>query len=184
MKLNTDRIVSLSAMVVGLGSLFTIVYQTYLTREAQHASVMPYLMVDLNSNEQGVFIVLTNNGIGPALIEDIRVRYQGREIEGDPYTFYLGLRGDSALDVNQITPGRLVPAGAAIPMVGVPGRGPHSQTFARDVLRLFEIAEVPRSWYVGAGAAGPDKAVIEIVYASVYGERWRLRSDRMVPEHL
>jgi hypothetical protein len=183
-KFNTDRIVSLSAMVVGLGSLFTIVYQTYLTREAQHASVMPYLMVDLNSNEQGVFVVLGNNGIGPALIEDIRVRYEGREIEGDPYAFYTGLRGDSALDVNQITPGRLIPAGASIPMLGVPGRNPRSQKFVAEMLRLFDIAAVPRSWYAGVGAVGTDKAVIEITYRSVYGERWQLRSDRMVPERL
>ena len=35
MRLNTDRVVSLSAMIVGLGSLFIIVYQTALLRE-QH----------------------------------------------------------------------------------------------------------------------------------------------------
>jgi hypothetical protein len=29
-----------------------------------------------------------------------------------------------------------------------------------------------------------DRAVLEIDYASVYGERWRLRSDRVVPEPL
>ena len=38
MKFNTDRIVSLSAMGVGIGSLFIIVYQTHLMRQAQHAS--------------------------------------------------------------------------------------------------------------------------------------------------
>jgi hypothetical protein len=32
LKVNTDRIVSLSAMVVGVGSLFTVLYQTHLTR--------------------------------------------------------------------------------------------------------------------------------------------------------
>ena len=33
----------LNAMVVGIGSLFVILYETQLTRQAQHASVMPYL---------------------------------------------------------------------------------------------------------------------------------------------
>lgn len=184
MKLNTDRIVSLSAMLVGIGSLFTIVYQTALTRQAQHAAVMPYLMIDLNSNDQGGFIVLSNTGIGPALIEDIRVRYQGREIEGDPYEFYTGLRGDSGLDVNKITPGRLIPAGTTISMLGIAGSGVRARKFVAEILHLFDIAEVPRSWYVGSGASGTEKAVIEITYASVYGDRWRMRSDRTVPERL
>jgi hypothetical protein len=32
MKWNTDRIVSLSAMIVGVGSLFIVLYQTALIR--------------------------------------------------------------------------------------------------------------------------------------------------------
>jgi hypothetical protein len=71
-KIDTDRIVSLSAMVVGMGSLFALMYQTHLTREAEHATVLPYLMV-LNANDRGVYLVLSNNGVGPALIKDVRV---------------------------------------------------------------------------------------------------------------
>ena len=41
MKFNTDRVVSLSAMAVGIGSLFIILYQTQLMRQAQHASALP-----------------------------------------------------------------------------------------------------------------------------------------------
>jgi hypothetical protein len=67
-------------------------------------------------------------------------------------------------------------------MVGIgPAAG---QKFLPDALRLFEIAEVPRSWYTGLGVAGGDKAVIEITFSSVYGDRWRVRSDRIVPDRL
>ena len=52
----------------------------------------------------------------------------------------------------------------------------------KAVLHFFEVAEVPRSWYANAGESGTGKAVIEITYSSVYGEHWRIRSDRMVPE--
>jgi hypothetical protein len=31
-------------------------------------------------------------------------------------------------------------------------------------------------------ATGGDKAVIDVVYASVYGDRWRVRSDQLVPQ--
>jgi hypothetical protein len=87
-------------------------------RQAQRASVLPYLYISLSANDQqgGVHFNLTNFGI---------------------------------------------PAGNTILMVefGPPG----SQKLLPDVLRLFEIAEVPRSWY---------------------SERWRVRSDRIVPDRL
>jgi hypothetical protein len=187
MKLNTDRIVSLSAMVVGISSLFIIIYQTHLIRQAQNASVLPYLMIAIQSNNDGVFVVVSNTGIGPARIDDVRVRYQGREIEGDPYEFYTGLHPDAVtggINVNKLVPGRLIPAGAWIQNLGISGSGERVQMFLADLLRLFEVAEVPQSWYVEAGASGTEKAVIEITYSSVYGDRWRLRSDRFVPERL
>ena len=83
-KFDTDRIVSLSAMVVGVASLVIIVYQTQLTRQAQHASVLPYLYIQLSFNETGTNLLLNNSGIGPALIDEVHIRYQGREIVADP----------------------------------------------------------------------------------------------------
>jgi hypothetical protein len=184
LKFDSDRIVSVSAMVVGIGSLFAVMYQTHLTREAEHASVLPYLMVALNANEHGVYLIVSNNGVGPAMIEDVRVIDKGHETSGDAYDFYLASHPAALLDVNKIMPGRLIPAGASLEMVGVSGRNPASQAFASDMLHLFEIAEVPRSWYMAAGTAGTPKAVLQITYRNVYGDRWRLRSDRIVPEEM
>ena len=182
-KFDTDRVISISAMVVGIGSLFTIAYQASLMRQAQHASVLPYLYIAVNANEQhGVRLVLTNSGIGPALIDDVHIRYQGRDVDGDAYDFILAQRPDVArlgLGVDKVQKGRLIPAGATIVMVEMEG-----QKLLPDLLRLFEIAEVPRAWYTNLGVAGAEKAVIAITYASVYGDRWRVRSDRIVPDKL
>ena len=187
MKINTDRIVSLSAMAVGVGSLFIIVYQTQLMREAQHASALPYLAIAVQSSEDGVYLTLRNVGLGPAIVEDAHVRYQGREIQGDPYEFYVGARGDSVsgdVSVDNVMPGRLIPAGEAVQMLGVGGAG--GAPMLGELLRLFDIAEVPDAWYRGVGTprSGPQKAIIEITYSSVYGERWRIRSTRIVPDRL
>ena len=48
-----------------------------------------------------------------------------------------------------------------------------------EFLRLFDLGDAPQSWYDGAGVpkSGPDKAIIEITYRSVYGDRWRVTSD-------
>ena len=169
-------------MVIGVASLFTIVYQTHLTRQAQHASVMPYLYIQLSANDQGVSLLLSNTGIGPAMIDEVRVRYQGREIVGDPFDFYTGLHREptQTLSVDKVLPGRLIPAGAGIQMIGF-GAVDRDRMF-KEMLGLFEIAEVPRSWYINAGVQNTEKAVIEINYSSVYGDGWQARSDRIVPE--
>jgi hypothetical protein len=186
MRLNTDRVVSLSAMLVGLGSLFIIVYQTALLREQQTASALPYLMIGIMANNSQTYIVARNTGVGPALIDDVVIRYRGSEIKKDPYDFFLDVRPGykAGLSVDRLIPGRLVSAGEAVLMLGSEGEG--AIPMAREVLSLFDLGDAPQAWYDGVGApkSGPDKAVVEITYRSVYGERWRVTSDSVVPKSL
>ena len=63
MRLDTERIVSLTALVVGISSLVVVVYQTHLSRQAQYASVRPYLYVQLMSNNETTGLLLSNSGI-------------------------------------------------------------------------------------------------------------------------
>jgi hypothetical protein len=183
MKLDTDRAVGLSAMFVGVCSLFITLYQTHLTRQAQSASVLPYLAIAVTSNDEGTYVTLRNDGVGPARIEDIRIHYRGKDQLADPYDFFLAVQSDAKpdlLSVDKVTPGRFIPAGATVQMLGTsvaPARGP----VLGQMLRLFALAEVPKSWLASTGALGTDKAVIDVTYTSVYGDRWRLRSDQLVP---
>lgn len=181
---DTDRIVALSAMAVGLCTLFITLYQTYLARQAQSASVLPYLVFAVNSTNQGAYITLRNDGVGPARVEDLRIHYRGRDHQKDPYDFFLEHQpaaNSTALTVDRVMAGRFIPAGATILMLGSEA-GPQRAPMLAELLRLFAIAEVPKAWLVGTGATGTDKAVIEITYTSVYGDRWRLRSDQAVPQ--
>jgi hypothetical protein len=184
-KLDTDRIIGLTALLVGVGSLVVVVYQTQLTRQAQYASVRPYLYIQMMANDDSVGLLLTNSGIGPALIDDVRVRYKAETFSGDPFDFFVSTQPNGKsrrLSVDKVLPGRLIPAGTTISMLG--SSGPERLELLPDLLRLFEIAEVPRSWYEGVNATSAEKAVIEIIFSSVYGDRWRVRSDRIVPEPL
>jgi hypothetical protein len=124
--LNTDRVVSLSAMLVGLGSLFIIVYQTALLREQQAASSLPYVMVGIMANPDRTYIVARNTGVGAALIEEVVVRYRGSEIKKDPHDFFQEVR--------------------------------------------------PKAVAAGLSAYR--------TYGSVYGDRWRVMSDTVVPQPL
>ena len=189
MRLSTDRIVSLSAMAVGVSSLFIILYQTHLMRQEQRASALPYLMFAIDANEAGIHLTLTNAGLGPALIEDVRVVHSDREFEGDPHDYYRSLNptSDSALSINKVMLGRLLPAGSSLRLLGLDAtraQGTRGGQFLAELLHHFEVAEVSRSWYENVGAANVSKAVVHITYKSVYGERWRIRSDKLVPDKL
>ena len=117
MKWDTDRIVSISAMLVGLGSLFIVLYQTTLMREQAKASVLPYLLIAYNTNNDGSYIALLNAGLGPALIDRVRVIHQGKAFDGDPYAYYASL-ADAKVPPNnvyrdRVLPGMLIPEGRA-----------------------------------------------------------------------
>lgn len=181
---STDRIVSLSAMAVGVCSLFLTLYQTYLTREAQSASVLPYLAFGITMNDDGAYLTLRNDGVGPARLESVRVHFKGQTTETDPYDFFRAHLAGSAppgLSVDRVAPGRLLPANSTVQMLGVAGDAERVRTLG-DMLRLFAIADAPPSWLDELKARGGDKAVIDIVFSSVYGDRWRLRSDQHVPQ--
>jgi len=181
---DTDRIVSVSAMVVGVGSLAIILYQTKLMRESQHASVMPYLAIVLQSNNESTNLGVRNTGIGPALLQDVRVRYKGKDFVGDPYEFFVQQRPELfktiGLGTDKLTPGRLVPAGEWIQNLGATR---DAATLAKAILELFVIAEVPKTWLEAAGVSAPEseRAVVFVTYKSVYGDQWYLRSDNFVP---
>jgi len=185
--LNADRVVSIIAIVVGVGSLAVVVLQTQIMREQQRASVLPYLMLAVQSsiNDSRTYLTVRNAGIGPALLGDVRVRYKGKDFVGDPYDFFVQQRPEVIktvpMGVDKLIPGRLVPAGEWIMTMGADGEK-HNQLLA-ELLRLFVIAEVPNSWLLGAGVTGPpsERAVVIVTYSSVYGERWHLRSDSFVP---
>jgi hypothetical protein len=185
MKITNDRIVGLSAMMVGVGSLFVAAYQTHLMRQAQNASALPYLMISLNANETGVYLTLRNGGVGPALVDGVQIRFQSQDVKGDAYDFYIEQKPDydrAALAVDRVIPGQLIPAGESLQMLGMAGRD--RVAFLNELLRLFEIAAVPRNWLTNAGIplSPSGRAVLEVRYSSVYGDRWRVRSDRFIPE--
>jgi hypothetical protein len=182
--LDADRILSVSAIVIGVCTLFITLYQTHLSRQAQSAQVLPYLVFGITSNDGGTHVTLRNDGVGPARIVDFRIHYRGRAQTVDPYEFFLAER--PALNANRITvdkvaPGRVVPAGATIEMVGT-GEADARITVLQEMLRLFALADAPRAWLAEAGALAGEKAVIAVTYASVYDDRWEARSDRLVPE--
>jgi hypothetical protein len=186
MKLDTDRILGVTALIVGVASLAVVVYQTQLERRVQSASVLPYLTMAVTLNNQETFFTLRNAGLGPARINRVRVLHKGGDVEGDASDFYVKMRTDkeAPFDVDPIKVGRLIPAGEWIRMLGTAtADATRRELFVKEMLRLFEVAEVPRLWYATLREKGvvTEGAVLEITYSSVFGEQWVVRSDNIVP---
>jgi hypothetical protein len=193
MRFETDRILALSAMVVGVASLIVVVYQAQLQREqmelerrATAASVLPYLMMNVSFADVGTAFNLRNAGLGPARIDRVRILHKGQELQGDPFDFYLKMRKDSDQPANSdpVKVGRLVSAGEWVQMLGSAGDEATRGAMGLEILRLFKIAEVQPHMYEAAAKAGAvfEGAVLEVTYSSVFGEQWVLRSDNLVPQ--
>ncbi|MDW3192643.1 MAG: hypothetical protein R8G66_09760 [Cytophagales bacterium] len=170
-KWSTDRIVSISAIVVSLSTLLVIIYQTHLMGKAQRAAVMPYLEVRLSLRGDRQVIMVNNTGIGPAMIKEVRIITPDSTFVGEPFAFAKKLV-DVSIDfdwysTDLVLPGRLIIASQSISAFShsvVGNRG----NFISDT---FRFPYDPQGW-----------AVIEVTYASIYGDQWVSRSDQLTPE--
>ncbi|MEQ8904360.1 hypothetical protein [Ekhidna sp.] len=171
-KWSSDRWLSLVAIIASLGTLFTIVYQTDLIRKQQYASVLPYLEM-WNSQPgrpgESYIYLLMNNGIGPAFIKEVKIHYKDSVYNHDPasFTFSVIKPIDSITNVSysNIKKGRLVPAGEQMELVGV----------TKDTVN----APILKKWF-----SDQDVIQVEIIYESVYGERWSARGIASEPMKL
>lgn len=169
---SSDRWLSIVAIIASLGTLFTIVYQTNLIRQQQYASVLPYLeMWNSQPGQQGesYIYLLMNNGIGPAFIKEVKIHYKDSVYFHDPasFTFNVIKPKDSITNVSysNIKKGRLIPAGEQMELVSV----------SKDSIN----APILKKWF-----AQTDSLEVEIIYESVYGERWSARGIAREPVKL
>jgi hypothetical protein len=72
-RISSNRIVSISAFLISIGTLVTFVYQTKLMREQQNAAVLPYLEMWYTDTPEKFEINIYNKGLGPAFIQDYKI---------------------------------------------------------------------------------------------------------------
>jgi hypothetical protein len=187
--INADRIVSVSAIVVSLGTLFLIMYQTNLIREEQKASVMPSLGVGygihIEGNEFEEYIRIRNRGLGPAFIREVRIIDNEEVFETDPVGYLLGQElhdRKEAITINRLLPGVIIPANESLELyrkqLDSTSQVSLRETFSFPEIFLDELFELPDHRTVQPGA----QATIEIIYENIYGDRWVARSDQHAPQ--
>lgn len=172
---NSDKIVSTSAIVIGVGSLIVVTYQTNLIRNQteliqreQRTSVMPYLGMEGRSVSQNWYEYhLENSGLGPALVREVRVRTDKETLPIDIVKYFqknYWIEGQGNYVFSAIEVGDLFPAGEDFTLIGANPKDTAFLNFAMP----FEKGD----------------AIFEIVYESLYGERWLLSSVKNAPVRL
>lgn len=167
---NTEKIVSFSAIFISLATLYISYVQHNASIKQQKLSVMPYLSLgNEGTGSPNYQLILENNGIGPAFIESVNIFYNGKTYEGDLIKFLydnFGAEMDSIrnLSYGNIYPGLMIPAGKKIPHVAIE----NSWDDANKLLKLLDKVEID----------------FEIIYASIYEERWSLTGNSIMPKKL
>ncbi len=162
---NGDRFLSITAMFISILTLLVFIYQTNLIRKQQFMSVYPYMGLGHIGLESPKYrLVLSNEGIGPAIIHSVQLKYDDKVLD-EPLRDYLGARinQDSFnFYYSDVYPGRLIPAGDHIELIGVGDR--QLGTFYQLNTLLSD-----------------EKLEYEIVYESIYGERWKIWLEGSAP---
>lgn len=68
------------AIIISISALGVSVLEVSALRGQQKASVWPYVEVSRIYSNEGFEVTLTNKGVGPALLKDVKLSHQGQPI--------------------------------------------------------------------------------------------------------
>lgn len=170
-KLQWDRILGLSAILISLLTLIIFIYQTNIIHRQSRLSVTPRIGFSSSLTEQDTIfsfkLILKNNGIGPAIINDAKIVSNGKDFPVDLEIFFeeeypkleeLG----SFTSLSSIQVGQTIPAGESLTLFTY-------KFLERNVGNIQEYINI-----------GPDDDIpftVILRYASIYEEEWEVESD-------
>ena len=153
-KFDTGLIVGLSAILISIATLFVYVYQASIMQEQLHTSVWPRIEWS-NSNVGGVFVEVTNKGIGPAIIKDAVMKVDGKKVNNVDELFQELIGDHKNMEViTSYVVGRVMSPGETFKTFLV--------TDSSSALRLDSAFRVRQFEF-------------EICYCSIYDECWLSR---------
>ena len=175
-KWNSERILSLSAMSISFITLIIFIYQTNLMSKQNYLSILPYLQLSTSNDIENKTYTLSiqNYGVGPAIIESVKLQYRGQEYDLKDYGHYLFnflIAQDAALDSIAYFDNSSLDPGMAIP--------PNS------TYRIFQATSADDYQLFLSRLASIEEGLnYEIRYKSMQDEHWVINNDSEGPEKL
>jgi len=151
-KIDNGVIIGLTAIIINLITVFVYMRQTNLMQQQQHAAVWPYIEWKTTYNQNiGFKLMISNNGIGPALITNMRIKLND-EVQPNLDSLFSELIGTKkfphlATNIQK----KVLPANASINLI---------ETTDPKWSELLFIA------------CQKNNLEIEICYESIYKDKW------------
>ena len=164
-KWDSDKIFSVSAFVISVATLVTLMYQSKIMREHQEKTSFPKLELWHNNGDTRYQLQLSNTGLGPAVLEEIKILYKDSIYDLDPASF-AHLYKDTLvtrfpLGTSSLRPGRVIEPGVKVFPINI----------RYDSVALHPIANLFRS----------EEAMVMIKYSSVYQHLWQIKGTGTAP---
>lgn len=171
-KLNTDKIIGLSAMLISLLTLIIFIYQTNIIREQSRLSVTPRIAFNTSLDTPDSISIfsyfIVNKGLGPAIIESIEIVYNEKRYKLDFQDF-----------VKNVFP-KFNDYGNVIQNMSLESGVTLSE---KESLKFFTFkfkAEKTEAFfkYLKVKQNGKLPFDIEVIYSSIYGEKWKVNANQ------
>lgn len=150
-----ERYASAFAVAMSLAALFVSLAEVNSERAQQLASVWPHIEIGESYSEEGFTLRLTNKGVGPALMGDLRVIYEGQHASDIDQLIIDTIGADLAFSYERYRMSN--PSNSVV----APG----------DEIRLFSVDWDPASRMLVEAWSGR----IDVVgcYCSIHGDCWK-----------
>lgn len=169
-KLNTDKIIGLSAMLISLLTLVIFIYQTNIIREQSRLAVAPRLAfnssLDTPDSISYFSFHLVNQGLGPAIIESIDIIHEEKRFKLD-FRFFFKKEFPEFEKYGSIIQNMIISTGTAISEKD----GIKFVTYAfksentKELLKYLKVEDEDKKPFE-----------IEVIYSSIYGDQWKINS--------
>ncbi len=177
-KWNSERLLSLTAMLLSFTTLLIFIYQTNLMRKQNYLSILPYLQLSTSDDPpvHSFQLNLKNHGVGPAILESVMMEFQGARYDLADYNNEL-VRFMATLDpvldslqhytFSTLDPGIAIPAGTSYSIVATENAPEDYRLLQNSFNRLMMQG-----------------LRYEIVYRSIQDERWIIYNGSEGPQQL
>lgn len=157
--IKTELVVAFAAIFVSTASLFVYLYQARIMQIQQHVSVWPYVEWLPSWGDHGLYLEVTNKGIGPALVKKVTIKLDGKEVRNLSELF-LHLTDSAFQDFGYSTvQGRVIAAGEQVRAFDIGDKATADRIREELNKRSFEY---------------------EICYCSVFNDCWVSRGTQII----
>lgn len=175
---NSDKIVGVSAMGISFITLLIFVYQTNLMRKQNHLSILPYVAISISDDAANTTyrLDLMNHGVGPAIIDQVVIKYKGEVIDLTTYDDVMlnfireqhhSLDSLASFSYATLEKGMALPANTTYTILEV-NKSAKDYTLVKDALESL----IKGGLY------------FEVYYSSIQQEHWRISNATQGPVKL